>query len=46
MGGDRRHSEGQKIELRCIAVKDEELGLATRKSKMLGKQEVPGPQQG
>jgi hypothetical protein len=31
-----RNAEGQKIELRCIAVGKRELGVATRKSQMPG----------
>jgi hypothetical protein len=39
----RRCTEGQEIEQRCIAMGDGELGVATRKSQMLGKQEPPRP---
>jgi hypothetical protein len=31
----------QEIEQRCVAMGDGELGVATRKSQMLGKQEDP-----
>jgi hypothetical protein len=33
--------KGQEIEQRCIAMGDGELGVATRKSQMPGKQEPP-----
>jgi hypothetical protein len=33
--------KGQEIEQRCIAMGNEELGLATRNSQMPGKQEPP-----
>ena len=39
-----RCREGHKIEQRCIAVGDWELGIATRKSQMPGKQEAPRTQ--
>ena len=35
-----RSTEGQKIEGRCVTVGDGELGVATRKSQMPGKQEL------
>jgi len=44
MGGGS--SEGQEIEQRHVAAGDEELGIATRKSQMPGKQESPRTQQG
>ena len=44
--GWRRSTEGQEIEQRCVAVGDGELGVATRKSQMPGKQEVPRIQRG
>jgi hypothetical protein len=37
----RRCTEGQEIEQRCVSMGDEELGVATRKSQMPGKQEPP-----
>ena len=37
----RRCTEGQKIEQRCVAMGDGELGVATRKSQMPGKREPP-----
>ena len=37
--------ESQEIEQRCIALTDGELGVANRKSQMLGKQEAPRTQQ-
>ena len=37
----RRCTEGQEIEQRCVAMGDGELGVATRKSQMPGKQEPP-----
>ena len=48
MGGDRerRYTEDQEIEQRCVAMGDGELGVATRKSQMPGKQEAPRTQQG
>jgi hypothetical protein len=39
-------SEGQEFERRYLAVGDEDLGVATRKSQMTGTQEVPRTQQG
>ena len=39
-----RCTEDQEIEQRYIAVGDGELGVATRKSQMLGKQEAPRTQ--
>jgi hypothetical protein len=36
-----RSTEGQEIEQRCVVVGDEELGIATRKSQIPGKQEAP-----
>ena len=36
-----RCTEGQEIEQRCVAMGDGELGVATRKSQMPGKQEPP-----
>ena len=36
-----KYREGQEIEQRCVAVGDGELGGATGKSQMLGKQGVP-----
>jgi hypothetical protein len=41
-----RSSEGQGIEWNCVAVGDGELGVASRKSQMPGKQEVPRSQGG
>jgi hypothetical protein len=41
-----RSTEGQEFEQRCVAVGDGELGVATRKTQMPGKQEVPRTQQG
>jgi hypothetical protein len=40
------YAEGQEIEQRCVAMGDGELGVATRKSHMPGKQEPPRTQQG
>jgi hypothetical protein len=37
----RRCTESQEIEQRCVAIGDGELGVATRKSQMPGKQEPP-----
>ena len=37
----RRYTEGQEIEQSCAAIGDGELGVATRKSQMPGKQECP-----
>ena len=37
---------GQEFEQRCLAVGEEELGVATRKSKTSGTQEIPRTQQG
>ena len=37
--GCRRCTEGQEIEQRCIAMRAGELGVATMKSQMSGKQE-------
>jgi hypothetical protein len=37
----RRCTEGQEIEQRCVAMGEGELGVATRKSQMPGKQEPP-----
>jgi hypothetical protein len=42
----RRCTEGQKIEQRCIAMGDGDLGVAIRKSQMQGKQECPRTPQG
>jgi hypothetical protein len=42
----RRCTEGQEIEQRCVAMGDGELGEATRKSQMPGKQETPRTPQG
>ena len=42
----RRYTEGPQIEQRSVAMGDGELGVATRKSQMLGKQEAPRSQQG
>ena len=42
----RRCTEGQEIEQRCVAMGDGELGVATRKSQMPGKQEPPRTPQG
>ena len=39
-----RCTEGQEIEQTCIAMEDGELGVATRKSQMPGKQEAPRTQ--
>ena len=41
-----RSTEGQEIEQRCVAVGDGELGVATRKSQIPGKQEPPRTQRG
>ena len=41
-----RSTEGQEIEQRCVAMGDGELGVATRKSQMPGKQEPPRTPQG
>ena len=38
-----RCTECQEIEQRCVAMEDGELGVATIKPQMLGKQELPGP---
>jgi len=46
VGGDRRSTDAQEIEQRCAAIGDKELGVATRKFQMPGKQEVPRTQQG
>jgi hypothetical protein len=40
-----RCTQGQEIEQRCVAMGDGELGIATRKSQMPGKQEAPRTQQ-
>jgi hypothetical protein len=40
------YTEGQEIEQRYVAMGDGELGVATRKSQMIGKQEAPRTQQG
>jgi hypothetical protein len=47
-GGRRqgRSTEGQEFEQKYIAVGEEELGVATRKSQMPRTQEVPKTQQG
>ena len=42
----RRCTEDQEIEKRCIAMGDGELGVATRKFQMPGKQEAPRTQWG
>jgi len=39
-------TKGQEIEQRYVAIRNEELGLATRKSQMPGKQEAPRTPQG
>jgi hypothetical protein len=39
-GCGRGCTKGQEIEQRCVTVGDGELGVATRKSQMPGKQEV------
>jgi hypothetical protein len=36
---EEMYREGQEIEQRCVAMGDGELGVATRKSQMPGKQE-------
>jgi hypothetical protein len=36
-----RKTEGQEFESSCVAVEEWELGIAMRKSQMLGNQEVP-----
>jgi hypothetical protein len=41
MGGDGGDVMVQEIEQRCVAIGDGELGVATRKSQMLEKQEPP-----
>jgi hypothetical protein len=41
-----RSTEGQNIEQKYVAVEDGKLGVATRKSQMPGKQEVPRTQLG
>jgi hypothetical protein len=41
-----RSTEGQEVEQRCVAIGDGELGVATRKPQMSGKQEVPRSQLG
>jgi hypothetical protein len=41
-----RSTEGQEIEWRCVAVRDGELVVATKKFQMPGTQEVPRTQQG
>jgi hypothetical protein len=46
VGGDGRSIKGQEIEWRCGAMGDEEMGVATRKSQMPGKQEAPRTQMG
>jgi hypothetical protein len=40
------YTQGQEFEERCVAMGDGELGVATRKSQMPGKQEVPRTPQG
>jgi hypothetical protein len=42
----RRCTEGQKIEQRYVTMRAGELGVATRKSQMPGKQEPPRIPQG
>ena len=42
----RRCTEGQKIELKCVAMRDGELGVATKKSQIPRKQEPPRTPQG
>jgi hypothetical protein len=42
----KRCTDGQKIEQRCVAIGDGELGVATRKSQMPGKLEPFSIQQG
>jgi hypothetical protein len=42
----RRCTEGQEIKQRCVAMGDGELGIATRKSQMPGKQDPPRTPQG
>ena len=37
----RKYKEGEEIEQRCVAMGDRELGVATRKSQMPGKEEPP-----
>ena len=44
--GDKDDVEGQKIEQRCVAMEDGELGVATNKSQIPGKQEAPRTKQG
>jgi hypothetical protein len=39
-----RSTESQKIEWKCVALPGVELGVATRKSQMPGKQEFPRTQ--
>ena len=46
MRGDKDDVEGQKIEQRCVAMEDGELGVATNKSQIPGKQEAPRTKQG
>ena len=45
-GDEGRCTEGQEVEQKCVAVGDGDLGLATRKSQIPGKQEAPRTQQG
>ena len=46
IGRDKRKIKDQEIEQIYVAVEDEELGVANRKSQMPGKQEVPRIQKG
>jgi hypothetical protein len=43
VGRDGEKYRGLKIEWRCLAVGDGELGLATRNSRMSGKKRFLGP---
>jgi hypothetical protein len=42
----RKCTEGQKVEQKCVAMRDGGLGVATRTSQMPGKQEPPRTPQG
>jgi hypothetical protein len=41
MGGDGGDVQGQKIEHRCVAMRDGELGVATRKSRYQESKSLP-----
>jgi hypothetical protein len=44
--GGGEYSDDQETEYRCVAVRDGEMGIATRKSQVPGKQEIPKTQRG